>query len=123
MRDHGSIPTRGRQSRSLAPLSPPPHHPRIPFAAVRAPLAPASSPPVVNRVKMWPLCWRLALRNSGLMPICCLLACLSPPHLRLISALQFCSPPSALCCRMPPPRPQPQLSSLSDSNVMEGPQG
>ena len=42
MRDHVSIPTIGHQSRSHAPLSPPPHHPPIPFAAVRAPLAHAS---------------------------------------------------------------------------------
>ena len=42
MRDQVSIPTIGHQSRSHAPLSPPPHHPPIPFAAVRAPLAHAS---------------------------------------------------------------------------------
>ena len=44
MRDHMSIPTVGRKSRLPAPLSPPPHRPLIPFAAVRAQLA----PPVVN---------------------------------------------------------------------------
>ncbi len=82
MKDHRSIPTIGCQSRSPAPLSPPPHHPLIPFTAVQAPLEPASLPSVVNRVKMWPLGQRLALRDSGLMPMCRLLALLSPPHLR-----------------------------------------
>ena len=76
-------PPIARQSRSPAPLSPPHYHHPIPFATVRAPLAPASSPSasVVNRVKMWPLGRRLALRDSGLMPIRRLLARLSPPHL------------------------------------------
>ena len=52
MRDHGSIPTIGRQSCSPAPLLLPPHHPLILFAAVQAPLVPASLPPIVNWVKM-----------------------------------------------------------------------
>ena len=79
MRDHTSIPTTGRQIRSPFPPSPPPHRSPIPFAAVRAPLMPASKPPVVNWVNMRPLDWRLALRDSGLMPIRRLLACSSPP--------------------------------------------
>ena len=95
MRDHRSIPMITRQSHSPDPLSPPPHHPPIPFATVRAPLAPASLPSVINQVNMWPLGWRLALLNSGLMPIRRLLSCLSPPHLRppiLLAAIRTLLP-------------------------------
>jgi len=97
MRDHGSIPTIACQSRSPAPLSPPPHHPLIPFTAVQAPLEPASLPSVVNRVKMWPLGRRLALRDSGLMLIHRLLARLLPPHLRppiLLATIRTLLPPA-----------------------------
>ena len=97
MRDHGSIPTIGRQSRSPAPLAPLPHHPPILFAAVRAPLAPAVLPPAVNWVKMWPLGRRLALRDSGLMLIRRLLTRLLPPHLRppiLLAAIRTLLPPA-----------------------------
>jgi hypothetical protein len=98
MRDHGSIPTIGRQSCSPAPLAPPPHQPPISFSAVRAPLAPASFPPVVNRIKMWPLGRRLALGDSSLMPICCLLARLLPPRLCppiLLAAIRTLLPPAS----------------------------
>jgi hypothetical protein len=100
VRDHWSIPTIARQSCSPAPQSPPPHHPSIPFATVRAPLAPASLPSVVNRVKMWPLGWQLALRDSGLMPIRRLLARprLSLPHLHppiLLAAVRTLLPPAS----------------------------
>ena len=44
MRDHRSIPTIAPQSCSTAPLSPPPHHPPILFAAVQALWVPASLP-------------------------------------------------------------------------------
>jgi hypothetical protein len=64
------------------------------------PLAPASSPPVVNWVNMWPLGWQLGLCNSCLilMPICCLLAHLSPPHLRppiLLATVHTLLPPAS----------------------------
>jgi hypothetical protein len=97
MRDHGFIPT---MSPSPAPLSPPPHHPLIPSVAVRASLVPASLPPVVNGINMWPLGWRRALHDSGssLMPIRRLLARLSPPHLRppiLLAAHHTLLPPAS----------------------------
>ena len=113
MRDHMSIPTIGRQSCSPPPLSLPPHRPPIPFAAVRAPLVPASKPPVVNWVNMRPLDWCLALRESGLMPIWRLLACLFPPHLHPPILL------AALLTVLLPASTPPVVSFLSYSRVME----
>jgi len=105
MRDHTSIPTTGRQIRSPFPPSPPPHRSPIPFAAVRAPLMPASKPPVVNWVNMRPLDWRLALRDSGLMPIWRLLACSSPP-------------PKSAVCFWPPVKDELLLSMRFQSLVL-----